>query len=462
VNASAIIRCGEYRRNHRQGQYISREKSGQNRFEIYMLALGHCLPVLSGQDPILQETTCMTTVTIDKNGRLSLPAELAERLGVAGGGSLKAELDGEGRLVLAPLPAKMEEPRNLLEEEMRKKNLGVSVRSTRGVGPKMVEALQRLGIMTMEDALYHLPHRYEDRRQLRNVAELRPGRVEVFEAIVISATTAATRGGRKQYEVVVGDETGTVVFRWFNFNQLWMKKAWHPGRRGIFTGEVTQFGHRREILHPEVEWIAAGDDIRSVMEQDPASWGRIVPVYPLTEGLHQKTMRHVMKQVVDAYACQVITAIGADVLQRHHLLTIADALREAHFPTAETDLDALNRGATRAHHTLAFDEFFFLELGLALKRRGFTMEEGIAFEVNHTYTRPLLKQLPFSLTHAQRRVLSEIKEDMMAPYPMHRLVQGMWGAARPWWRSWQRLWPWRTATRWRSWHRPRFLPNSIT
>ena len=101
-----------------------------------------------------------------------------------------------------------------------------------------------------------------------------------------------------------------------------------------------------------------------------------------------------------------------------------------HFPAAENDLEALNRGATAAHHTLVFDEFFFLELGLALKRRGFTMEAGIAFEVNHKYTKPLLKLLPFSLTHAQRRVLSEIKEDMMAPFPMHRLVQGDVGSGK--------------------------------
>jgi ATP-dependent DNA helicase RecG len=209
-----------------------------------------------------------------------------------------------------------------------------------------------------------------------------------------------------------------------------MKKAWHPGRRGIFTGEVNQFGLHREIHHPEVEWIAAEDDIAAVMARDPATYGRIVPVYPLTEGLHQKAMRHLMKQVVDSFAGDVESYINEEILARHHLVPLSEALREAHFPSPEADMAKINNGSTPAHHSLVFDEFFYLELGLALKRRGFTLEEGIAFEVNHKYTIPLLKLLPFSLTHAQRRVLSEIKEDMMAPFPMHRLVQGDVGSGK--------------------------------
>jgi len=372
----------------------------------------------------------MPTVKLGDARTITLPVELAEKLALTPGTEFHLELDVTGRLVLTPIRRQEPTPKSVLAESIKKKNLATGIQFIKGVGPKLAEAFQRLGVTTVEDALYLLPHRYEDRRELRSVGALRPGRTEVFEAVVLSSTTSTTKGGRKQYEVLVGDETGTIPLKWFHFNAVWMKKAWQTGRRGIFTGEVNQFGHHREIHHPEVEWLSADDDIAAVMARDPATYGRIVPVYPLTEGLHQKTMRQVMKQVVDSFSRDLESFIGKEILARHHLLPLAEAVTEAHFPSPESDINRLNSGATPSHHTLVFDEFFYLELGLALKRRGFTLEEGIAFEVNHTYTKPLLKLLPFTLTHAQRRVLSEIKEDMMAPFPMHRLVQGDVGSGK--------------------------------
>lgn len=372
----------------------------------------------------------MTILRIEKDNLLRLPRELLDSLVVSSDGAFDALVDVAGRLVLTPLKGPPLQAKSDLASSIKLKNLSTGMHCIKGVGPKLVEAFERLNIRTVGDALFLLPNRYEDRRELREVARLRPGHTEVFEAVVVSATVTSTRGGRKQYEVIVGDGTATVTLKWFNFNAVWMKKAWHPGRRGIFTGEVNQFGYHKEIHHPEVEWIAAEEDVAAVMARDPATYGRIVPVYPLTEGLHQKAMRHIMKQVVDSFAGDVESYINEEILARHHLIPLAEALREAHFPSAEADMDRINSGAAPAHHSLVFDEFFYLELGLALKRRGFTLEEGIAFEVNHKYTKPLLKLLPFSLTHAQRRVLSEIKEDMMAPFPMHRLIQGDVGCGK--------------------------------
>nr|HOP41327.1 ATP-dependent DNA helicase RecG [Geobacteraceae bacterium] len=115
---------------------------------------------------------------------------------------------------------------------------------------------------------------------------------------------------------------------------------------------------------------------------------------------------------------------------RRSLMPLADALSEVHFPGYETEIDALNRHATQAYRTLVFDELFFLQLGLALKRRGTSLEEGIPFRITHKYTRPLLKILPYSLTAAQKRVLTEIKDDMASPGPMYRLVQGDVGSGK--------------------------------
>jgi ATP-dependent DNA helicase RecG len=371
----------------------------------------------------------MPVVTIDDSLSISLPESILERLSLARGEQLEAEIDDSGRLILSKVKPPAAVP-SKFADSIKSRNLATGIQFIKGVGPKLAEAFERLGIKTVEEALFTVPLRYEDRRELRTVARLRPGMTEVFEAVVISASTSRTKGGKSQYEVIVGDETGTVSLKWFHFNALWMKKAWHPGRRGIFTGEVNQFGHHREIHHPEVEWIAAEDDIKAVMARDPATYGRIVPVYHLSEGLHQKAMRHIMKQVVDTFSDDVESHISKEILTRHHLIPLASALKEVHFPSAEADLARINSGSTPAHHSLVFDEFFYLELGLALKRHGFTMEEGISFEVTHKFTKPLLKMLPFSMTPAQRRVLSEIKEDMMAPFPMHRLVQGDVGSGK--------------------------------
>ena len=137
-----------------------------------------------------------------------------------------------------------------------------------------------------------------------------------------------------------------------------------------------------------------------------------------------------MKVVVDEFAGSVGDPLAGSLAASHSLLPLPQAVREVHFPGEDVSLGDLNERKNRAHHTLIFDEFFFLEMGLALKKQGVAMEEGIAFQVTHKYTRELLKLLPFQMTAAQRRVLSEIKADMMAPHPMHRLVQGDVGCGK--------------------------------
>jgi ATP-dependent DNA helicase RecG len=362
--------------------------------------------------------------------RITLPAELLDRLGLKPGDRLTAELDGEGRLVLTVVKEPASLSQSSLQKAINRKNLETPIQFTKGVGPKLSEILAKKNITTVEDALYLLPTRYEDRRELHKVAKLRPGHTEVFCAEVIHAGAKATKGGRKYYEAVVGDDTGTVTLKWFNFNPRFMKGIWQPGKKAIITGDVVQYGYQREVHHPDVEWIAPDKDLAAVMADDPVNFGRTVPVYPLTEGLHQKTMRKVLKEVVDRFVPLVETILPHEIADRHALLPISEALREVHFPGNEVDLKVLNEWSTPAHRTLTFDEFFFLELGLALKKRGTVLEEGIPFQVTHKYTRPLLKLLPYSLTAAQKRVLTEIKNDMAAAHPMHRLVQGDVGSGK--------------------------------
>jgi len=370
--------------------------------------------------------TAMTIIKLSEDNRISLPLEVTEALGLKPGDVVELTASENGFLLARHIPAAPPP----LRESISRKNLETPMQFIKGVGPKLAENLAKKGVSVVEDALFLLPHRYEDRRTLAKVGRLRPGANEVFFAEVIAADAASTRGGKRFFEVTVGDGSGTVTLKWFHFNPAFMKKIWKPGRKGIFTGEVVQYGFQREVHHPEVEWLPEGEDLAAVMAGDPLSFGRILPVYPLTEGLSQKTLRKVMKEAVDRFVADVENHLPLEVIGRHDLMPLDKALQAAHFPANDADLQTLNNGATAAHRTLAFDEFFFLELGLALKKNGIALEEGIDFQVTHKYTKELLKLLPFSLTNAQRRVLSEIKNDMMAPHPMHRLVQGDVGCGK--------------------------------
>lgn len=372
----------------------------------------------------------MPVMKRSEDGSLLIPADLLGPLGLAPGDWVVVEANAEGRLVLTRSAAREPSAEGSLRQAMARKNLETPMQFIKGVGPKMAEILARKGIVTVEDALYLLPNRYEDRRQVVPMNRLRPGETCVFAGEVVSADVVTTKGGRRFFEVMARDASGVMSFKWFNYHAAFMRKAWQPGRRGIFTGQVTQYGLQREVHHPDVDWLAEGETVEAAMARDPVGFGRLVPVYPLTEGLNQKALRKVMKEVVDRFAPCVESALPARVIRERALLPLAEALGAIHFPAADADPRALEEGRDPANRTLVFDEFFFLELGLALKRRGVTLEQGIAFSVNHTYTKPLLKLLPFALTEAQRRVLAEIKADMMAPHPMHRLVQGDVGCGK--------------------------------
>lgn len=368
----------------------------------------------------------MPVLTVSQDSTLLLSAELLDRLGLKPGDTVSADLS-DNTLILNKQSV---QPASELQHSIARKNLQTGVRFIKGVGPKLAELLAKRDIQTVEDALFCMPIRYEDRRQLIPINQLKPGHTQVFQGSVVSAETSTTKGGRKVFEVVVQDDSGTVLLKWFHANGVWMKRTWQIGRRGIFTGEIISFGYQRELHHPDVEWLEKGADLLSVMAADPVNFGCIVPVYPLTDGLHQKAMRRVMRQVVDTFLPHVDNTLPSVVLSRFGFMPLQESLRQLHLPPSEVPLHDLNEGRTLAHRSIAFDEFFFWELGLALKKQGVSLEEGIPFQVTHRYTKELVKLLPFQLTTAQRRVLSEIKTDMMAPHPMHRLVQGDVGSGK--------------------------------
>jgi ATP-dependent DNA helicase RecG len=317
-----------------------------------------------------------------------------------------------------------------------RKELQTSIQFIKGVGPRLSEILKKKNIQTVEDALYFLPRLYEDRRQIKTLSQLSVGKMETVVGTVLHAKMAF-HGRRRTFEILVGDETGTLVAKWFNFNPRYMKGRFRQGMRLILSGEVRLFQFQKEIHHPELEILEEdtesqdGTGSQSRLD-DSLHFGRIVPIYSETEGLYQRQrlIRRIMKNVVDLFADKAFSGIPDGICQRQRLIPLSAAFREAHFPEREENIALLNEGKSPAHRRLIFDEFFFLELGLALRRSGTLLERGIAFPISHRYTNQLRSLLPFALTPAQERVLAEIESDMRQPHPMNRLLQGDVGSGK--------------------------------
>ena len=302
-------------------------------------------------------------------------------------------------------------------------SLNAPLSHLKGVGPNLSKKLHRLNLHTIEDLLYFLPHRYEDRRTIKTIAQLPINETSLFKGVIRSADEVQIgRGKKRVFEVLVEDDSGQILLKWFHYRLDWMKRRYQHGSQVFVVGEVKFFSSHREVLHPEVEFYT-GNNI-------PVDQCRILPVYPLTEGLSQKQMRKFCQQAVSLYAQQVKTDIPINLIERNHLLSLDDALLQIHCPDQESNFNLLQSGQSSARKTLVYDEFFYLQLGLALRSKGTQLQQGTAFTVSHRYTKPLVAKLPFRLTDAQRRVLGEIKHDMMAPHPMNRLIQGDVGSGK--------------------------------
>jgi ATP-dependent DNA helicase RecG len=295
----------------------------------------------------------------------------------------------------------------------------------KGVGPKLAKLLEKKEIRTVEDGLYFLPRAYEDRRQLKKISELRAGKKETgFGEIMLSGMAFFQNRKKKVFEVLVGDGSGMITLKWFHGNERYLLERFKKGRQLIFSGEVRWFNYQKEIHHPDVE-IVEGD-----IEEDYLNFKRIVPIYSETEGLYQRTLRRLMKNIVDGYSDELSSPLPSEIVERQDLIGFSEAFRRVHFPPEGESIEKLNLQRSDGHRRIIFDEFFFLELGLALKKKGIALETGLSFKTDGVLSQRLLQRLSFQLTAAQVRTLSEIVEDMEKPHPMNRLIQGDVGSGK--------------------------------
>jgi len=298
-------------------------------------------------------------------------------------------------------------------------NLTDEVQFVKGIGPRRALALAELGITTVGDLLFHLPRRYLDRSLVVPIAQLREG----MEATVVGRITGTgwRRGRRRDFfEMVLADNTGYLTCRWFN-GAKWLARRFKRGMLLAVSGRV-EFYHGLQMVHPDFDFIS--DD-----NTDPLNTGIIVPLYPSTMklrslGLDSRGFRRVLKPLLPQALPLLQDSLPEELLTREDLLPLQEALAEAHFPASLENLE-------RARRRLKFEELFYLQLILALRRhsRGQKAKP-------HRYQQPgavlesQYKRLPYELTSAQKRVMREIWADLKKPSPMNRLLQGEVGSGK--------------------------------
>jgi ATP-dependent DNA helicase RecG len=301
----------------------------------------------------------------------------------------------------------------------------IPIQYVKGVGPKRASLLAKKGIETVEDALFLLPYAYEDRRIMKDIADLEVGALETFSGEVFAAGPSRTRRGRI-WQIIVGDTMDRVACKWFRFKEAYMAGRFKPGTRVVVSGRVGSYGMQKELHHPDIELMEEGED--------SSHWfygGRLVPKYSATEGLSPKLLRSIVAGVAESYADQVEEIFPGWLRREHGLPVLSEALKTLHAPGDDEDPEALNRGNHPAHSRIVFEELFLLELGMA-RRRAATEREArqVVYTGESPLRRKLLESLPFSLTAAQKKVLGEIDTNLAGPHPMNRLLQGDVGCGK--------------------------------
>lgn len=312
--------------------------------------------------------------------------------------------------------------------------LHTSVTYVKGVGQRIAEWLEKKGIFTVEDLLYYLPFRYEDRLNPRGIGELRPGEMATVIAEVRNTAVFRTRA-IPIFEMVAGQGRATLKCIWFHGEYL--RDKFKPGQLLALYGKVEEGwkGRGLQIRQPQFEILDDGQRQTNGEDHEPAESlevGRIVPIYESAAGqkLTSRWFRRVIHGALQNLSPEIPDGLPPALCRRLDLMDRRKAFEQVHFPVAGEPLLDLLEQKSPAHRRLIFEELFFLEVGLELKRRRMRQRVGIAFELNDKVRAAVKKVLPFHPTAAQKRVLKEIAEDMQQPSPMRRLLQGDVGSGK--------------------------------
>ncbi len=311
-----------------------------------------------------------------------------------------------------PAPAKRSAPRPASESASKNRtDLSSPVSELHGVSDTYARRLARLGVTTIRDLLYLFPHRHDDYRSLKTIDQLEYGEQVTIIATVRETQERTSRRGQSIVTSTVADGTGTVQITWFN--QPFLVKRLKPGKQIVISGKVDQYLGRLTFSSPTWE----------PLDEDLIHTARLVPVYPLTRDITARWLRRIVKRTVDYWSLRLPDHLPPSVREQRDLLELESAVRQIHFPDNADMLE-------RARRRLAFDELLMIQLGVLKQRRQWQERSGQPVQIDGSLLRTFVESLPFALTSAQERSLSEILADLEKTRPMSRLLQGDVGSGK--------------------------------
>jgi ATP-dependent DNA helicase RecG len=308
-----------------------------------------------------------------------------------------------------------------------------SVQYVKGIGPRLAEVLGAKGIQTVDNLLHYLPFRYEDRVNPRGISELRPGEMATVIAEVRTSGVFRTRR-MPIFQMTASQGRSRLKCTWFN--GAYLRDRFKPGQMVALYGKVEEgrYGGELQLMQPQFEILGdpseeEGGELKAASSLEV---GRIVPIYESAgQGrLTPRWFRRVIHTLLENLPPELADPVPSGVRRRMSLIAPREALWRVHWPDPGESFQDLQTSRTPAHIRLIFEELFFLELGLELKRREQKAQVGIAFSLDNRVREAIKKILPFHPTAAQKRVLKEIAFDMEKPFPMRRLLQGDVGSGK--------------------------------
>ncbi len=290
--------------------------------------------------------------------------------------------------------------------------LATPVQFLKGVGPARADVLARLDLHTARDVLFFFPRTYQDMTELRDVDQLEEDKLQSVCGTVEEFELRGSQPGRCMLGVLVRSASGHLRGMWFN--QPFMQEKFKVGQRVVFSGKPKHQGLVWQMSHPKVDFLA---------DDDETPKGRIVPVYPLTEGILQWQMRKVVAEAVAAFADLLEEVFPEDYRQVHNLWPLQRAIRQIHSPDGAEELAAARR-------RLAYQELFLLGLALALKRQQQHQRQAPPLEATAQIDARIRRLFPFELTAGQQQAIADLRADMAQSRPMNRLLQGDVGSGK--------------------------------